>query len=182
MALKNTSDRYDYIFGNTAAKADISSDDYSGRRYKKRKASAYRTAAAPLTDPYQEEKKTPDGNGRRRRRRRAAHAHDFDWKFTLIASLAFFLIIAGAIFYVRGTIILHNMYDQVTELKEEKTTLLGKQAALESEIDKATNLDEIRTYAIKKLKMVYPGKEQVIYYTDNNEDYIRQYESVDAGK
>lgn len=177
MALKNTSDRYNYIYGNAVRKTDIPGDGQSGRRYKKGKATSYSTTSTQIRTSYQDDDNT---SGTRRRRRRRA-ASDFDWKYTLIVCLAFSLIIACSIFYVKGTIVIHNLYNEVTELKKQKSDLLDKQNALKSDIDSATNLDEIRNYALKKLKMVYPGKDQIIYYTDDNRDYIRQYESVDAG-
>lgn len=177
MALENTSERYNYIFGSTVRKVDESDLSYKPRGY------AGRAPAVPgYRQPRERIYVAPAPEKKARRRKKTSHALDFDWKFTVIATLAASMILACSIFYVRGTVTLHNLYGQVTDLKAEKTRLLGKQTALEAEIDKAMNLNEIRTYARNNLGMVYPGKDQVIYYTDSNNDYIRQYESVDTGR
>ena len=174
MALKDTSERYNYIYGNTVRKMDVIDDGY--------RIPSIDQGNAALQNPYPDRYTVPKAPRRQKKksRRRGRHNRDFDWKYTVIVSLAFLVITACLIFYVKGTVTLNNLYGQVTELKGEKTRLLSRQAALRSAIDQATNLDEIRIYAVKNLKMVYPGKDKTIYYTDNNSDYIRQYESVDA--
>ncbi len=177
MSLNNTSDRYNYIFGNTVRKLEVPVQK-PGRKPAGQKDTSVRRAAGRRTvleSPFMPAK-------RARIRRREEHALDFDWKYTVIVTLAAFIFMACAIFYVKGTVTLHTLSGQVTELKEEKTKLLGKQTALQSEIDKAANLDEIRTYAVKKLGMVSPDQNHVIYYKDSFNDYIRQYESVNTGR
>lgn len=175
MALGNTSDRYNYIYGNTVRKltSPLPEPDYRNPARRPRNKGSYPAGKTILDSPAEPARQA-------RELRKAEHALDFDWKYTVILTLAIFVFMAAAIFYIKGTVSVHNLNSQITELKEEKTRLLGKQTALKSEIDKAANLDEIRTYAVRELKMVYPDKEHTINYTDDYDDYIRQYESVDA--
>lgn len=177
MSLGSTSDRYNYIYGNTVRKLEIPSAQ-PGPAAESR--GPERAGIYPAGQIYTTSSTRSDRQARRQRK--AERALDFDWKYTVILTVAAFIFMASAIFNIKGTITLHNLNGQITELKEEKTRLLGKQTALKSEIDKATNLDEIRDYAVKKLKMVYPSGDRIIYFKDNNDDYIRQYESVHAGR
>lgn len=101
--------------------------------------------------------------------RKAAHMTEY-----------FCLAVAVAFMYVQGTVRLNNLSAQIADLKSEKENLLSEQNALQTEIDKNINLDEIRTFAEEKLHMVYPGADQIIYYNSSTEDYFRQYESVDT--
>ncbi|MBQ9157093.1 MAG: hypothetical protein IJ137_09985 [Eubacterium sp.] len=169
MALQNTSDRYKYIYGNTARQLAAPEPAYPAVRRKpadsRRSDTAGRTAR--------------EAQRRARARRQAEHVIDFDWKYTVVVTIAAFVLMMCAILYVKGTIHLHSLSTQVTQLKEEKASLISKQTALKTEIDKAINLDEIRSYAVKKKGMVYPGQKHIIYYNDNNSDYFRQFESID---
>lgn len=175
MSFRSTSDRYNYIFGSTVTKpqeeAYVSSRDKTIRRGKA--AYQFKTAAPVLQEAPKEKKK---------KRKQEQPVQDFDWKYTVIVSVAILVIIACSIYYVKGTVTLHNLSGKLTELKQEKTRLISKQAALETEIDKATNLEEIGKYAQEKLGMVYPSKDRTIYYTDDYSDYIRQYDSVETGR
>ena len=104
----------------------------------------------------------------------------FDWKYTLITAVAIIICVAAALMYVQGTVRLNNLSAQIADLKSEKENLLSEQNALQTEIDKNINLDEIRTFAEEELHMAYPGADQIIYYNSSTEDYFRQYESVDT--
>ena len=86
---------------------------------------------------------------------------------------------SAAMFYLHGTVRLSVMEKQISDLKTEKTTLLSKQSALQSEIDKSINLDEIKAYAEKKLHMIVPKDSNILLYQGETYDYFRQYESVD---
>lgn len=177
MPLNNTSDRYNYIYGNAVRKLEIPFQDDDFQIPQTGIAAggispARKTVPYPLSPP----------SRKPRRRRKAENALDFDWKYTVILTVAAFVIIASAIFYVRGTVVLHDLGGQITTLKEERTRLQGKQTALKNEIDKATNLEDIRTYAMNKLGLVYPDSDHILYYADDNDDYMRQYDSVDTGR
>ena len=104
----------------------------------------------------------------------------FDWKYTVITAVAVIICAAAALVYLGGRVHLNNLSSEISSLKSEKEELLSEQNALQTEIDKNINLDEIRTFAEEELHMVYPGPEQVIYYNSSTSDYFRQYESVDT--
>ena len=72
-----------------------------------------------------------------------------------------------------------DLEKQISDLKTEKTSLESKQSAIQAEIDKSINLDQIKDYAEKKLHMIYPKDSDVLLYQRDSDDYFRQYESVD---
>lgn len=171
MAFHNTSERYQYIYGSSVRKLDedCPAQDMSGKREYVRQ---------------RQEDRQPKNHLVHSKTARSRHVLlDFDWKYTIITILAIILCASAAIFYLRGTAQLRVMENKISGLKTEKTVLLGKQAALQAEIDKSINLDEIQTFASEKLHMVYPKDSKVVRYEGNSkDDYFRQYESVRAQK
>lgn len=178
MALRNTSERYDYIYenyGNTVKKLkDNTADNMKGNAVHKKQSAAkpkYTENARKLT--------TQDKEASERIQRNRARFLAFDWKYTLVALVAVVICASAAMFYLHATVQLNVMEQKISELKTEKTTLLSKQSALQSEIDKSINLDEIKAYAEKNLHMITPKDSNILLYRGENYDYFRQYESVD---
>ncbi len=173
MAFQSTSERYRYIYGNTAAKPGDS--DYEGELQIPDMAASPAREAEPARQP--ERKRVPDPAREAAVRRNIARHLEFDWKYTVIAVIAVLVCVVFALGYVGGTVRLNAMSSEISELKSRKESLLSKQTALQTEIDKEINLDEIRVFAEEELNMVYPNSEHVIYYNSGGSDYFRQYES-----
>ena len=162
MAIKNTNDRYNYIFGSTAR--ELVEFDYSPEHF-----SAVPVRKKPVPEKKKERKKVPASRQKkmaevRKKREEAAEKNrdkmkSFDWKYTMVILLSLFFIVAGALLY------LHEQ-----NVMEEKTQQVY-----------ALNLSEIEDFARNVLKMRYPDKSRTIYYTGETEDYFRQYESVSTG-
>ena len=175
MALRNTSERYDYIFGNNARKIEENIENSVNGNAVRKKQSAVKTK------PSQSERRSNTVTSREteRIRRNKARFIAFDWKYTLIALLAVVMCASAAMFYLHATVQLNVMEQKISNLKTEKTTLLSKQRALRSEMDKSINLDEIKAYAEKNLHMITPKDSNILLYKGEDYDYFRQYESVD---
>ena len=176
MALRNTSERYEYIYGSNV------------RKLKTDTAGEQTTKAVPakknLRRPEQRRtgNKAADSEAAAAIQKNAAKFLAFDWKYTLIAVIAVVLCASAAMFYLHGTVQLNVMEKQISDLKTEKATLLSKQNAIKAEIDKSINLDEIKEYAEKNLHMIYPEDSNILLYKGESNDYFRQYESVNSGK
>ncbi|MCD8020712.1 MAG: hypothetical protein LUF92_14395 [Clostridiales bacterium] len=173
MALRSTSDRYKYIYGSNATRLD--SDYGTGTDGPQPIRSPAEKKAATVPERQANPQKNTSG------RKSAAALTAFDGKYTLIVAIAVFLCVAASLVYVRGTVRLYALSTQDSELKTEKSKLQSRQTALQTEIDKNINLEEIRAFAEEELNMVYPGSDQVIYYESDTSDYFRQYESIDVG-
>ena len=184
MAIKNTNDRYNYIFGNTAR--ELVEFDYTPEQF-----SAVPVRKRPAPEKKKEKKRIPAGKQKkmievRKKREEAAEKNrdkmkSFDWKYTMVILLSLLFIVAGALIYLHEQNVVEEKTQQVYALKEEKVKLLSRRGALQSEIDKTVNLSEIESFAKNVLKMRYPDRSRTIYYTGETEDYFRQYESVDTG-
>lgn len=174
MALRNTSERYDYIYGNNARKLEQDTEKSSGNVVHKKQS---------VSKPqYVEEEKRSarvDAKATERIHKNTAKFLAFDWKYTLVALIAVIMCATAAMFYLHATVQLNVMEKRITDLKTQKTTLLSKQSALQAEIDKSINLDEIKAYAEKNLHMIIPKDENIILYKGEAYDYFIQYESVD---
>jgi cell division protein FtsB len=176
MALRNTSERYEYIYGSNVRKLET---DTAGKQTAKTVP-----AKKNLRRPEQRRtgNKAADSEAAAAIQKNAAKFLAFDWKYTLIAVIAVVLCASAAMFYLHGTVQLNVMEKQISDLKTEKATLLSKQNAIKAEIDKSINLDEIKEYAEKNLHMIYPEDSNILIYKGESNDYFRQYESVNSGK
>lgn len=173
MALRNTSERYDYIYGNNVRKLEENTADSTRKSEVHRKQSAVK--------PKQKERSSAEKVARTSGsvKKNTAHFRDFDWKYTVVTIIAAIMCVSAGIFYVHGNTQLTVMENKISNLKTERTTLLSKQSALQAEIDKSINLDEIRAYAEKNLHMIVPKDSDILLYKGETYDYFRQYESVD---
>lgn len=173
MAFRNTSERYEYIYGSNVRKLDrdIAEQERNHVPVKKKNNSNKRKAEAKNTKVQNPEVEAAI-------QKNTARFLAFDWKYTLVAVVAVIMCVSGAMFYLHGTVQLNVMEKQISDLKTDKATLLSKQSALQAEIDKSINLDEIKDYAEKQLHMICPTDSNVLHYKGDSEDYFRQYESV----
>lgn len=172
MAFRDTSERYEYIYGSNVKKLDretAGSPKRAGNTARKSEYAVERSKAVSAHSETAIQKNT-------------ARFLAFDWKYTLIAVIAVVLCASAAMFYLHGTVQLDVMEKQISDLKTEKATLLSKQNAIKAEIDKSINLDEIKEYAEKNLHMIYPEDSNILIYKGESNDYFRQYESVNSGK
>ena len=181
MAFHDTTERYRYIYGSNVTRLD-GVEEYGSAAVEpkpKREGNVRKSAAeeSPL-----KKNKPADTKKQAAIRRNRERLLEFDWKYTIMTAAAVVICAAAALVYVGGTVRLNHLSAQISSLKTEKAELLSKQIALQTEIDKNINLDEIRTFAEEKLQMTYPVQDRVIYYNDSTSDYFRQYESVDAVK
>ena len=166
MALRNTSERYEYIYGSNVRKLET---DTAGKQTAK---------AVPAKKNVRRPEQRRTGN-KAAIQKNAAKFFAFDWKYTLVALIAVIICSAAAMFYLHANAQLNVMEKQISDLKTEKTSLESKQSAIQAEIDKSINLDQIKDYAEKKLHMIYPKDSDVLLYQRDSDDYFRQYESVD---
>jgi cell division protein FtsL len=173
MALRNTSERYEYIYGSNVRKLKT---DTAGEQ-------TTRTVPAKKNVRRPEQRRTgnkaADSEAAAAIQKNAAKFLAFDWKYTLVALIAVIICSAAAMFYLHANAQLNVMEKQISDLKTEKTSLESKQSAIQAEIDKSINLDQIKDYAEKKLHMIYPKDSDVLLYQRDSDDYFRQYESVD---
>ena len=174
MAFRDTSERYEYIYGSNVKKLDreTAGSTKSGSAGNTARKSEYAV----------ERSKAVSAHSETAIQKNTARFLAFDWKYTLIAVIAVVLCASAAMFYLHGTVQLNVMEKQISDLKTEKATLLSKQNAIKAEIDKSINLDEIKEYAEKNLHMIYPEDSNILLYKGESNDYFRQYESVNSGK
>lgn len=178
MAFRDTSERYEYIYGSSVRKLDRETAD----RPKSGKTKPEKNSVRKQEYSSEHRMETANAESAAAIQKNTARFLAFDWKYTFVAVVAVILCACGAMFYLHGTVQLNVMERQISELKTQKTTLLSKQNALQAEIDKSINLDEIKEYAEKNLHMIYPKDSNVLLYKGESDDYFRQYESVNAGK
>lgn len=176
MAMSNTSDRYEYIFGSTVRNLD----SYEPVE----RITEVMNSKARQKTGYDSGKKMPAQISHEelavKRNQRRFYA--LDRKFAVLLLLSVILVAISCAVYVNKSSQISSMARQVKQLKTEKANLLNKQAAIKSEIDKALDLEEIRSYAESNLKMVDPTGSKVIYYQNDSDDYFRQYGNVESGE
>ncbi len=138
--------------------------------------------AAPVLKPYPEQE--PDRHlSRAERERRARKEHSarrnqqralaFDRRYMvfLAAATVVLALFCGA--YVKGRAELTTNMHQVTRLESEVGELKASNDAFEKTIGASVNLKEVKESA-KKYGLSYPGSDQVVYYTIEQQDYMTQ--------
>lgn len=147
-----TDELYEKIYGNTAA------------------------AVAPkVEEPVQPEKPKV-------KKKKKAPKQDDGWKIGWREGK---IVIAAVLFVLIGITYLHAC-TEIRQLKKEiatnKSTLKSLQvmnADLESELLDDMDLNTIKKLAISRLGMKKPDESHIIQYSNEDDDYIRQYGSIE---
>lgn len=67
---------------------------------------------------------------------------------------------------------------RIEELQSQLTAQLNANAEYSSGLDSMTDLDEIYRIATGELGMVYSRPGQTVYYSQNSDDYVVQYQNI----
>lgn len=134
-----------YVYGNTARQLDV------------RRA---------IREPEHRE-----NHAVRRNREKAAHMN-----LGYVLFLATALIAAGVILigYIRLQSELTNSIKHISVLESQLNDLRLSNDEEYSRIESSVNLDEIKRIAIEELGMTYPSEGQIVTYSAEGSDYVRQ--------
>lgn len=133
-------------------------------------------SAAPAVDPYDED------FYREERRRRIEQQHRAQRLRRSVMTPAMIVFLAGALIITAACLFQYiTLNAQVTSAVEEIADLESELSELRSDNDEALNaiesgisLDDIKYRAIAELGMTYASEDQIIHYSNEESDYVRQ--------
>jgi len=96
----------------------------------------------------------------------------------LAAATMIMVAVSGVYLYLQAE--LTGRIRHVASLKSEVLNLKTDNDAEQKRIDKSVNLEEIRNRATGELGMIYPSKDQIIYFEVDSTDYMNQYQDIPA--
>ncbi len=100
--------------------------------------------------------------------------------YVLFLAVAMTVMVAVSGLYLKLQSELTTRIKHVASLKSEVLELKGKNDAEQKRIDTSINLDEIRRKATEELGMVYPSKNQIMFFDVDSNDYMNQYQDIPA--
>ena len=99
-------------------------------------------------------------------------------------STAFFVIVGVVLFggfftgYVNLQTSIRAHMANISSLKSDISDMKASNSAAQSRIATATDLNDIKLYALTNCQMVYANNGQIVYYDIADEDYMSQYEDI----
>lgn len=119
---------------------------------------------------------------RRRKRQRQAMALRQEQKKNrlymafLIASVSAVLI--SCVFYLGMQSQLKSVNSEISTLKSDLSTIVNENLAMEERMNSAVDLAEIYNKAINEFGMTVITEGQIYYYSNENQDYVKQYKQI----
>ncbi len=146
-----TEERYNLIYGNTAR------------------------ATEPA--PEQPQPKKPQHNTKKRRRAASQTPFEIEWKNkrTYLAVLLIAFLCLSYVYLNAGN---NQMRKDIAALKTDLNTIQIENDDLEAKIISEIDETAIKKAAKEKLGMVKPSESHIIKYSNEKNDYVRQYESI----
>ncbi len=118
----------------------------------------------------------------RDRKRKAVRARAVQLRQLRIQTFQFIVSVLVICTLFFGYLFLQNSINtkksHISDLKQQITTLKDSNAAAQSRIATASNIENIKEAAVNNLGMVYANSDQIVYYDIESEDYMTQYEDV----
>lgn len=135
-----------YVYGNTARELDV-------------------------REAIHQKSKREQLNAARKNREKAMHMNPGYVLFLAAAMLISAFVLIG---YIRLQSDITNSMNHIASLESELNDLRLSNDEEYSRIESSVNLEEIKRIAIKELGMTYAGEGQIVEYSSENGDYVRQ--------
>lgn len=99
-------------------------------------------------------------------------------KSVLFLSFAVVLTLGVCAIYICLQVDNVNRKSHIATLESTILDLKTNNDATLNRIETSINIDDIKNIAINEMGMVYPTKEQIIYFTVDENDYMNQYQDI----
>lgn len=125
-----------------------------------------------------EPRRRPEVRPEKKTKVRVKRVSRVDMPMLFLTILAMIATLAVCISYLQAQSNLVQMNKSIYKINTEISSLRDQNNAKKSSIVQAVDLEYIYAIAVKEFGMVYPNKNQVITYEENEVGYVRQYELV----
>lgn len=136
---------------------------------------------------YREEREAQErGKKEREQERRARHAAQRNREramqmspaYLVFLTLAVILTVGVCTCYIQLQSDISSRMRNIASLETQILDLQMENDAAMKRIETSVNLDEIKETAMNEMGMVYPGEEQIVYFTVDMDDYMNQYQDI----
>lgn len=104
----------------------------------------------------------------------------FSGRYTAILAVALIAICSMCVYYIQAQSELTKQRKQIEKLEQEVNLLNDENNVTKERLQSQVDLDQIYEIATQKLGMVYAKDKQIIYYSGQSKDYVRQYSEIPA--
>ena len=116
----------------------------------------------------------------RRKQHKAAQdkAYKTSVAYTVYMTIAIIVMVVCFIGYVSVQANVSASMSKIASLETQISDLKADNLAATNRINSTANLNAVKQAAVYELGMVYATKDQIVYYSVSENDYIEQYDSV----
>ena len=146
-------------------------------RTSSRNAYIYDTAArqSDVRRQLQEAPKKQLSNETRKNREKASK---LDLTYTVFLVISVVVTVAVCVGYLSLQNEITRTNVQIATLKSQLSTITNENAAMEERINSAIDLSQVYQAAVNEYGMTAIKEDQIHYYSNENEDYVKQYEQI----
>lgn len=146
--------------------------------------------AAPEEYPFEREQLTQEERRRRAqiKKKRAIAQKERERALRLNLTYTLFLI-ASVIVTVAACVVYLNLQHEITRtnkqiasLESQLATVTNENLAMEERINSAVDLAKVYHMAVNEFEMTAITEGQIYYYSNNSEDYVKQYARIPTDK
>ena len=142
--------------------------------------------AVPEEYPYEHHRLTEEERKRRARlkKKRAIAKRNRERALRLDLTYTAFLVISVAVTVVACVMYLNlqneitHTNEQIAMLEAELSSITNENLAMEERINSAVDLAKVYHMAVNEFGMTAITEDQIYYYSNDNEDYVKQYEHI----
>lgn len=153
-----------YVEGNTVRKLDTYPEEYPARRRR----------------PSEDERRLRAEKQQKREiaRKNQERALRLDFTYTLFLVFSVVVTVAACVFYLNLQNEITRTNEQMASLKSELSTMTNENVAMEERINGAVDLAEVYQKAVTEFGMTAITEGQIHYYSNENQDYVKQYGQI----
>lgn len=111
-------------------------------------------------------------------RKNQEKAQRLNLTFTLFLVFSVAVTVVLCVFYLNLQNEITRTNEQIASLKSELSTITNENVAMEERINGAVDLAEVYEKAVNEFGMTAITEGQIHYYSNENQDYVKQYEQI----
>ena len=115
-------------------------------------------------------------------KRNQERALRLDLTYTVFLIISVVVTVAACVIYLNLQNEITRTHEEIASLEARLSTITNENLAMEERINSAVDLAKVYNMAVHEFGMTTITEGQIYYYSNDNEDYVRQYEHIPMEK